>query len=51
MKRIAMTVNLDEVKDAAINQYQMQFARPDQIVYYSIEDSDYMEQYSDIPMK
>jgi len=27
----------------------MKYAGPGQIVYYTVEDSDYMNQYSDIP--
>lgn len=48
-KRISTSVDLDYVKDTAINQLGMVYPGPDQIVYYSIEDDDYMNQYGEIP--
>lgn len=47
-KRLETTMNLEEVKAAAS---AMGFAYPkaDQIVYYTVEDSDYMNQYEAIP--
>ena len=34
---------------AAINRLGMKYASQDQIVYYSIDKNNYMDQYNDIP--
>jgi len=47
--RIAMTTNLSEIKDKAINELGMVYATTSQIVYYSVDGTDYMSQYQDIP--
>ncbi len=47
--RIATTTNLSEIKDKAINELGMVYATSSQIVYYSVDGSDYMSQYHDIP--
>ena len=47
--RIATTTNLSEIKDRAINDLGMVYATSNQIVYYSVDSSDYMSQYYDIP--
>ena len=47
--RISTTANLSNVKNAAVNQLGMVYANADQIVYYDMNDEDYMSQYSDIP--
>ncbi len=47
--RINAEANLQTVKDAAANRLGMVYANADQIVYYSVEDTEYMSQYSDIP--
>jgi cell division protein FtsL len=50
-KRITTSVDLNEIKDTAMNQLGMTYATEDQIIYYSVENSNYMDQYSDIPQK
>ncbi len=47
--RINAEANLDAVKDAALNRLGMNYATPDKIVYYEIDDDDFMSQYKDIP--
>ncbi|MCR4567333.1 MAG: hypothetical protein K5769_04740 [Pseudobutyrivibrio sp.] len=47
--RIATTTNLSEIKDKAIKDLGMVYATNSQIVYYSVDGSDYMSQYHDIP--
>ncbi|QFJ55940.1 hypothetical protein [Pseudobutyrivibrio xylanivorans] len=47
--RIATTTNLTDIKDKAINELGMVYATSNQIVYYSVDGSDYMSQYHDIP--
>ncbi|MCI5612915.1 MAG: hypothetical protein MR356_01075 [Agathobacter sp.] len=48
-KTIATSVDLDYIRDVAMNQLGMNYARADQIVYYSVDNSNYMNQYRDIP--
>lgn len=48
-KRINMGMDLNTVKDIAMNQLGMTYASPGQIIYYSVDKEDYMNQYSDIP--
>ncbi|MGN0353006.1 MAG: hypothetical protein ACI4ES_15275 [Roseburia sp.] len=48
-KRINTSADLNTVKDIAMNQLGMTYASPDQIIYYSVDKEDYMNQYSDIP--
>ena len=50
-KRIETSVDLNHVKDIAVNQLGMVYASSDQIMYYEIANDDYMNQYSDIPSK
>ena len=40
-----------DIKEKAIAELGMVYAAPDQVAYYSIEDSDYMTQYEEIPGK
>ena len=44
-------VNMDYIKDVAMNQLGMKYAQEGQIVYYTVDNSNYMNQYSDIPQK
>lgn len=50
IKRIDLSTDLDAVKRQAFS-LGMNYARTDQVIYYSVEDDDYMNQYSDIPEK
>ena len=43
------SVNLDEIREKAINQLGMTYATPDQIVEYDNPASDYVKQYENIP--
>lgn len=47
--RITTTTNLTDIKEKAINELGMVYATSNQIVYYSVDGSDYMSQYHDIP--
>ncbi len=49
LKRINMSVDLDAVKNSAINELGMSYARESQIIYYTVENDDYMNQYGEIP--
>lgn len=50
-KRINTNVDLENAKKIAIEELGMFYATEEQIVYYSVENDDYMNQYSDIPGK
>ena len=50
-KEIVTSVDLDYIKDVAINELGMHYATEDQIIYYSVENNNFMDQYSDIPEK
>lgn len=48
---VSTSVDLNYIKNVAINELGMSYATEDQIVYFSIENSNFMDQYSDIPEK
>lgn len=48
-KRINTAVDLDSIREVAMTQLGMSYAKESQIVYYSVGDDDYMNQYSEIP--
>lgn len=50
-KRIDTSVNLDEIRQKAIGELGMVYPGKDQIIYFEIDNSDYMNQYQDIPAK
>lgn len=48
-KEIVTSVDLDYIKDVAMNQLGMKYATEEQVIYYSVENNNFMDQYSDIP--
>ena len=48
-KEIITSVDLDHIKNVAINELGMQYATEEQVIYYSVENNNFMDQYSDIP--
>ena len=48
-KRINTSVDLDSIRNTAMTKYGMSYAKESQIVYYTVNDDDYMNQYSEIP--
>ncbi len=48
-KEIVTSVDLEQIKDVAINELGMKYATEDQIVYFTVENNNFMDQYSDIP--
>lgn len=48
-KEITTSMDLNSIKDAAINRLGMKYASQDQIVYYSVDNNNYMDQYNEIP--
>jgi cell division protein FtsL len=47
--RIMTSVDMEHVKDVAMNELGMSYAKKSQIVTYEMEDNDYVRQYSEIP--
>ena len=50
-KRIRMSVDLDSVREKALNELGMSYAKESQIIYYTVDNDDFMNQYSEIPQK
>lgn len=50
-KRINTAINLDSIRNIAMTELGMSYAKESQIIYYSVGDDDYMNQYSEIPEK
>ena len=48
-KEIVTSVDLEHIKDVAINELGMQYATEEQIITFSVENDNFMDQYSDIP--
>ncbi len=48
-KEIVTSVDLEYIKDVAINQLGMKYATKDQIIYFDVENGNFMDQYGDIP--
>lgn len=48
-KRIITSVDLNHIKDVAMNELGMCYPTESQVVYYTIENNNFMDQYSDIP--
>ncbi len=47
--RVVISVDLEEIREIAINELGMVYAQEDQVVLYDGEGSDYVKQYADIP--
>ena len=50
-KRINTAVDLEAIRNTAMNELGMSYAKESQIIYYSVGDDDYMNQYGEIPEK
>ena len=48
-KRISTAVDLEAIKETAINEYGMFYATENQIIHYTVDRDDYMNQYIEIP--
>lgn len=48
-EKVLASVDLEYVREVAINKLGMVYAQEGQIIPYSSQDSDYMRQYSDVP--
>lgn len=47
--KIEASIDLDEIKEVAINKLGMVYANKDQIIRYKKTESEYVRQYEDIP--
>ena len=47
--RVTSSVDLEEVRDIAINELGMVYPQKEQIEYFEVEEDDYMNQYENIP--
>lgn len=48
-KNITTSVDLNHIKEVATKKLGMSYPSEKQVVYYSVENSNYMDQYRDIP--
>ncbi len=51
LRRVEASVNLDEIRNRAINELGMVYPEQGQIEYFEVKNNDYMNQYQDIPEK
>lgn len=49
LNKIQRSVDLEHVRDVAINQMGMKYPTQEQIIYFQVDADDYMNQYQDIP--
>lgn len=49
--RITTSIDLEKIRDTAINELGMVYADADQVILYDGEGSDYVRQYADIPQE
>lgn len=48
-KSLTTSVDLNHIKEVATKKLGMSYPKEKQVVYYSVENSNYMDQFSDIP--
>ena len=48
-KRLSTAGDLRHIKEVAVSQMGMGYAKEEQVIYYSVDQADYMNQYADIP--
>ena len=49
LQRIESSANLTEIKEIAVNQLGMSYPDGLQVVYYSVDETDAMTQYAEVP--
>lgn len=49
LENITNSVDMERIKDVAMNKLGMTYATEDQIIWYNIEESGYVRQYRDVP--
>ncbi len=50
-KRMNTSIDLDGIRNAAMTQLGMTYVRENQLVYYTVGEDDYMNQFGEIPEK
>lgn len=48
-KALNTSINLNEIKTRAMEELGMKYPTEDQVIYYSVESDNFMDQYRDIP--
>ncbi|MCM1282565.1 MAG: hypothetical protein NC180_05765 [Muribaculaceae bacterium] len=48
-KSIITSVDLNQIRDVAVNELGMSYPTEEQVVYYTVDNNNFMDQYSDIP--
>ncbi len=48
-KKISNSVNIDNIRQRAMNELGMAYPQEDQIEYFEVDNDDYMNQYEEIP--
>jgi hypothetical protein len=48
-KEIVTSVDLEYIKDVAINELGMNYATAEQLIYFTVDNQNFMDQYGDIP--
>lgn len=48
-KQLTTSINLNEIKEKAITELGMKYPTEDQVVFYTVESDNYMDQYRVIP--
>ncbi|MCM1107257.1 MAG: hypothetical protein NC355_09980 [Blautia sp.] len=48
-KSIITSVDLNQIRDIAVNRLGMSYPTEEQVVYYTVDNNNFMDQYSDIP--
>lgn len=51
LNRIETSVNLEEIRDIAINELGMVYASQDNVVLYKNTSQNYVSQYEDVPQE
>lgn len=46
---ITTSIDLNQIKETAMNKLGMSYATEDQVIYYQVDKNNFMDQYSDIP--
>ena len=50
-KNLTTSTDLEHIKKVAIKKLGMKYPTEKQVVYYTVENSNFMDQYEDIPSK
>lgn len=48
-KSLTTSVNLKKIKKTAVKKLGMSYPAEDQVIYYTVENNNFMDQYADIP--